>query len=117
EFANDRFEVAVISGDPTKPGPFTIRFKAADGTRVAPHWHPGDEHLTILQGSFNVGMGDKFDKAATKELAAGAYAVMPKRMRHFAWCKGETIVQAHGTGPFKIVWVDDRKGVPKKPTQ
>ncbi len=115
EFANDPpFQTAVIAGDPTRPGaPYTIRFKAPDGARIPPHWHPGDEHLTILQGAFVLGMGEKFDRSAGRELPTSGYAVVPRGSRHFAWCKGETIVQAHGIGPFKIVWVNPAAGTAK----
>jgi hypothetical protein len=39
-------------------------------------------------------------------LPAGSYSMMPKEMRHFVWAEGETIVQLHGIGPFKTIWVN-----------
>jgi quercetin dioxygenase-like cupin family protein len=44
------------------------------GYKIAPHWHPTDEHVTVLAGTFALGMGEKFDQAAAKEIAAGGYA-------------------------------------------
>jgi quercetin dioxygenase-like cupin family protein len=104
EFSGPRkSQWAVVSGDPSKPGaPFVIRVKSPDGERVPPHWHPQDENLTVLQGTFFLGSGEKFDQSAGHELKAGAYGFMPKKMWHFGWSKGETIVQVHGIGPFKI---------------
>lgn len=100
-------EMAVISGDPSKAGiPFTIRAKFPDGYKVPPHWHPTDENVTVIQGTINIGMGSKFDESAGKQLTAGSYALMPKRMRHFAWASGETIVQIYGTGPFAVNYVN-----------
>ena len=100
------FQMAVIDGDPGKEGAqFTIRIRGTDG-RVPPHWHPADEHLTILQGTFLIGTGEKFDKAALHPLPAGSYAFMPKEMRHFGQLKGDTIVQVHGIGPFKVIYVN-----------
>jgi uncharacterized protein DUF4437 len=100
-------EMAVISGDPSKAGvPFTIRAKFPDGYKVPPHWHPTDENVTVIQGAINLGMGSKFDEAAGKQLGVGSYALMPKRMRHFAWASGETIVQIYGTGPFAVNYVN-----------
>jgi hypothetical protein len=32
--------MAVLAGDPGKPGPFTIRTKLPPGYRIPPHWHP-----------------------------------------------------------------------------
>ena len=36
----------------------------------------------------------------------GNFTLMPKEIRHFAMNKGETIVQIHGAGPFKVNWVN-----------
>lgn len=99
-------EAAVLAGDPRKEGAYTIRVKFPDGFKVPPHWHPTDENVTVLKGTFNMGRGEKFDAEATKALPAGSYVRMPKTMRHFAWAKGETIVQVHGMGPFVINYVN-----------
>ena len=99
-------EVAVLAGDPTKKEPFTIRVKLPDGFKVPPHWHPTDENVTVIKGTFNMGRGEKFDAHATQELPVSSYVRMPKGMRHFAWAKGETIVQVHGEGPFQINYVN-----------
>jgi quercetin dioxygenase-like cupin family protein len=45
-------QMTVLSGDPFKPGMFPVRLKIPDGGKVAPHWHPTDEHITVLQGAF-----------------------------------------------------------------
>ena len=98
---------AVLVGDPTKSGvPYVIRAKMPDGYRVPPHWHPSDENITVLQGTFLVGTGDRFDPSKAEELPAGSFARMPRGMRHFAWTKGETIIQVHGVGPFEITYVN-----------
>ena len=98
-------EVAIIEGDPTKEGmPFVIRIRSTPGTQLPPHWHPIDENITVLSGVFCVGMGDRFDEHACRDMPAGSYIVMPKGMHHFAIAKGD-VVQAHGVGPFKIHWV------------
>ena len=74
-----RTQVAVVEGDPSKPGvPFVLRLKSPDGEKIPPHWHPTDEHVTVLEG---------------------AYATVVKRMWHYGDTKGETILQGHGIGP------------------
>jgi quercetin dioxygenase-like cupin family protein len=99
-------QVSLLEGDPSQAGaPFTLRIKLAAGTRVPPHWHPTDEHITVLQGRFSLGMGDRYDEASLQELPTGSYASMPKGMTHFALATGDTVVQVHGVGPFKSVWV------------
>jgi hypothetical protein len=97
---------AVLEGDPTKEGPFTLRIQMPDGFRIAPHIHPGIEHVTVISGTFNFGMGDKFDQSATQAMPAGTFGFWPAGMKHFAWAKGETVVQAHGMGPWKIEYVN-----------
>ena len=100
-------EMAVLSGDPAKEGePFVLRIKVAAGGKVPPHWHPMDEHLTVLKGSLYMGRGEKFDESAGHHMAAGSYIMMPKKVPHYVWTKEETIVQLHGIGPFKINWVN-----------
>jgi len=107
-------EAAVLVGDPTKKGAYAIRVKMPDGYKVMPHWHPTDENVTVIQGTFNIGRGEKFDQSATQEMPAGSYMRMPKGMRHFAWAKGEVIVQVHGEGPFEINYVNPADDPRKK---
>jgi quercetin dioxygenase-like cupin family protein len=100
-------EIAVVSGDPDKPGtPFVMRFRYKGVVRVPPHWHPTDEHITVLSGTFLIGMGEKADESTATELSAGAYAAIPAKMAHYAWSKGDTLVQIHGVGPFTINYVN-----------
>jgi anti-sigma factor ChrR (cupin superfamily) len=99
-------EMAVLSGNPDAGGPYTIRLKMADGNQIAPHWHPMDENLTVLTGTLQVGMGEKFDTAALKPLPVGSHVLMPKQMPHFAKASGETVIELYGEGPFKINYVN-----------
>ena len=109
-------KVALMEGDPAKEGPFTIRLKLPDGYTIQPHWHPAVEHVTVISGTFNLGMGEKVDKSGGRVLSAGAFAFMPPGMRHFAWTTGETVIQLHGTGPWKINYVNPADD-PRKPKQ
>jgi quercetin dioxygenase-like cupin family protein len=99
-------QMAVLSGDPSKAGLFTIRVKFPDGYKIPPHWHPTDENVTVLEGSFAMGTGEKFDEAAAHEMTVGSFIHMPKGMRHYARAKGETVVQVHAEGPFVINYVN-----------
>jgi quercetin dioxygenase-like cupin family protein len=99
--------MAVVSGDPSKEGEeFVVRIRAKAGTKIPPHWHPVDEHLTVIRGSFLVGMGEKIDGVVAQEMTAGAYAFLPKNMAHFIVANEDAIAQVHGTGPFKTVFVN-----------
>lgn len=97
---------AVLEGDPSKEGPFVFRVKAPDGYRIPPHTHPKVERVTVISGTFNIGMGEKFDEKATKEMPAGTFGHWPPGMKHYVWVKGETVVQFHGIGPWSIVYVN-----------
>jgi hypothetical protein len=100
-------ELAPVSGDPSaERAPFVLRIRCADGTRVPAHWHPADENVTVLKGTFLLGMGETFDESKLQTMNVGNFVMLPKEMRHFALCKGEMIVQVHGTGPFKNNWVN-----------
>jgi quercetin dioxygenase-like cupin family protein len=99
-------KMMVLDGDPSREGTFIIRVKLPDGYRIAPHTHPKDERVTVLAGTLYFGMGGQFDEQAAKALPAGSYARAPAGMRHFAWAKGETVVQVHGEGPFTIHYVN-----------
>jgi quercetin dioxygenase-like cupin family protein len=98
---------AVLSGSPRDEGsPFVLRVKLAAGATVAPHWHPVDEHLTVLSGTLHMGMGERLDKASGSTMAPGAYALLPKAAVHYAWVDAETVVQIHGVGPFTTNFVE-----------
>lgn len=108
----------VVSGDPSQPGLFVVRLKMPAGYKIAPHWHPADEHVTVIKGTFSLGMGDKFDKTSMKTLPDGSYALLPADMRHYAMAKTAVVVQVHGQGPFALTYVnpedDPSKRTPAK---
>lgn len=99
-------KIAVLEGDPTKPGPFVFRVKVPDGYKIPPHTHPKPERVTVITGTFHIGMGDTFDAAKAEAMTAGTYGTWPPGMKHFVWVKGETVVQFHGEGPWTITYVN-----------
>jgi quercetin dioxygenase-like cupin family protein len=101
-------QIAVLEGDPSKEGPFVFRIKVPDGYRIPVHTHPKTERVTVISGTFNIGMGETFDEKATKPMIAGTYGFWEADMKHFVWIKGETIIQFHGTGPWKIEYVSPK---------
>lgn len=98
--------MAVVSGDPTQAQPFVIRAQMPAGYRIAPHWHPTDEHVTVLSGTVSLGMGEKFDQSAMKDVSSGGYFVAPAEMRHFFATKTAATIQVHGMGPFAVNYVN-----------
>ena len=107
-------QIAVLEGNPGKSGPFVFRVKVPDGYTIPPHTHPRPERVTVISGTFNIGMGEKFDKSKAKEMPAGSYGTWPAGMKHFVWVKGETVVQFHGDGPWTIHYVNPADDPRKK---
>ncbi len=99
-------EIALIEGDSTKPGPYTLRLKFPEGYQLPPHSHPNDEHLTVIQGTFYLGLGDSFDRSKAIPLSAGSFSLLNNGVRHYAYVSGETIVQLHGVGPGGLIYVN-----------
>ena len=98
--------LAVVEGDPAKAGEFTMRLWMPAGYRIPPHFHPADEHVTVITGAFYVGMGDAFDASKANELPTGAFAALASGVRHFAFTRGETVIQLHGVGPWGLTYVN-----------
>jgi len=107
-------KVAVIEGPMDQATPFTIRLKLPADYKIPAYWHPAIEHVTVLSGTFNLGMGDKLDPTKTKALSAGSMAIMQPKTNHFGWTKEETIVQVHGVGPWGVNDVDPADDPRKK---
>ena len=112
-------KMAVMQGDPSKAELFTVRLEMPNGYRIAPHFHPTDENITVISGNFLVGMGDKIDTKQTTMIKAGGFVTAPAQRHHYAIARGQTIVQVHAIGPFQLTYVnpaDDpsKKGVAKR---
>lgn len=108
-------QLAVLEGDPTAAsGDFTVRLKMPDGYKVAPHWHPHRENVTVISGDFKVGMGDTFDESKMMTFGAGSFAYLDPSMHHYAMAKGEVVVQVHGMSPLQFNYVNPDDDPSKK---
>jgi hypothetical protein len=99
-------KLAVLEGNPSKEGPFVLRLWLPDGYRIPPHTHPKPERVTVISGTFHIGMGDKFDPSKGEVMPAGTFGTWAPGMKHYVWATGETVVQLHGMGPWSIQYVD-----------
>jgi hypothetical protein len=100
-------QLAVLEGDPTaSSGDFTVRLKMPDGYKIAPHFHPNRENVTVIVGKFKVGMGDTFDESKMTVFPAGSFAYLDPDMHHYAMSVGESVVQVHGMSPLKFNYVN-----------
>jgi len=107
-------QVFMMEGNPPDAAPFTMRLKFPANYKVGPHWHPAIEHATVLKGTVNLGMGDKFDTSQTKALPVGSFVVIPPKAAHYVWTSEETIVQLHGVGPWAVNYVNPADDPRKK---
>jgi len=114
-FINPAAQLAVIEGNPgASSGDYTVRLKMPDGYRIAPHWHPLRENVTVISGTFKVGMGDTFDKDKMASFSAGSFAFLDPDMHHYAMAMGEVIVQVHGNAPLQFNYVNPADDPSKK---
>ena len=94
-----------MQGDPSKAGEeFTVRLRFPNGYKVKPHTHPTTEHVTVLAGTFLVGMGSTFDPTKMVALEPGGFVSAPAEHAHYAAARGETVVQIHAIGPFALTY-------------
>jgi hypothetical protein len=107
-------KVAVIEGPANEAVPYTLPIKFPADYKVQAHWHPAIEHVTVISGTFNLGMGDKLDTEKTKALKPGSTAIIQPKTNHFAWTSEETVVQLHGVGPQDINYVNPEDDPRKK---
>jgi hypothetical protein len=95
-------KVAVLSGDPSKPGPFTLRAMFPENYKIAAHWHPSYENVVVLEGTLYMGSGEKLDESKAMALSTGGYTGIPAKSAHFAFTKEKTTIQINSEGPFEI---------------
>ena len=99
-------QFAVVQGDPSVPGAlFTVRLRFPNGYILPPHTHPTDENVTVLRGTFLIGLGENFSKDALVALKDDGFVTAPAHMAHFAAARGITEVQVHAIGPFQLTYV------------
>ncbi len=98
--------LAILIGDPTKPGPYLIRVRLPAGTKMMPHKHPEDRIYTVLAGVFYIGLGETFDESKLTAYGVGSVIVLPGGQPHFHWAKsGEYITQVTAIGPLGLSYI------------
>jgi len=98
----------MLEGKADEPGAHTYRVRLPAGFRAEPHTHPADEHITVLQGPWQLGLGESFDTSRLKALPAGSFVIIPAGTPHFISTENEAIVQVHGVGPVSLTFVSTK---------
>jgi quercetin dioxygenase-like cupin family protein len=101
-----RARLAVVVGEPTKPGPYVVRVKVPADVKLMPHRHPEDRVYTVISGIFYIGLGDEFDAEKLRAYPPGSVIVLPGNTSHFHWAKsGEYVTQVTAIGPLGMEYM------------
>jgi hypothetical protein len=93
-------KMAVVHGDPSKPGLYVVLVKWTPHHMSRPHWHPNDRFITVLSGTWWVGTGTKFDPDSTVALPAGTFVTHFGKQIHYDGAKDvEAVLEIVGEGP------------------
>lgn len=99
-------EAAALYGDPTKEGLFAMRLRFPKGYQVAPHTHPTPEVVTVISGTFRMGLGETADRSKVNALPAGSFSALPPGTAHFVFFDEDTVIQINTTGPWAINYIN-----------
>jgi len=98
--------LAVLVGEPSKPGLYMVRVKVPAGVKLMPHTHPEDRIYTVISGVFYIGLGDRFDSEQVNAYPPGSVIVLPGNTPHFHWAKsGEYVTQVTAIGPLGLEYL------------
>jgi hypothetical protein len=93
-------KMAVMHGDPDKPGPYIVLIKWGSHQMSRPHFHPNDRFITVISGTWWVGTGSKFDPETTVPMPAGSFVTHFAKQVHYDGSRdGEAIIEIVGEGP------------------
>ncbi len=106
-YYKDGRQRAQLLGDSAQGGTWIDRVKIPGGGRVLAHTHSHDELVTVIEGTWYAGEGERFDAAKLKAYPAGSFVVIPAGLPHFVAAKdGSVIVQVSGTGKFETEYLE-----------
>ena len=92
--------VKVVSGDPTKPGPFKFALTGQPNYCVSPHRHTTEQRVTVKSGRLFIMMGD-LETAKLQRFDAGATVVIPANTWHVEWWEGDIVAEVEQTAPSR----------------
>ena len=106
-YYNDGRQRAQLFGDSSKGGSWVDRVKIPGSKRVLAHTHQQDELVTVIEGTWYLGAGERFDSAKLKGYPAGSFIVIPAGVPHFVAAKEESvIVQLSGSEVFRTDYLE-----------
>ena len=105
-YYHDGRQRAHLFGDSSQGGTWIDRVKIPDGVRALAHTHPRDELATVIEGTWYVGEGAKFDESKLKAYPAGSFVLIPANVPHFVEAKGGVVVQLTGIGKWQTDYLE-----------
>ena len=106
-YYKDGRQRAQLFGNSSQDGAWVDRVKIPAATRVLAHTHPQDELVTVIEGTWYVGEGEKFDAAKLKAYPRGSFIVIPAGTPHFVAANdGAVVVQLSGTEKFRTDYLE-----------
>ena len=106
-YYTDGRQRAQLHGDSSKGGDWIDRVRIPGGSRILAHTHPDDEIITVIEGTWYLGIGERFDETKLKPYPAGSFILIPADVPHFlATREGPVIVQASGRGMFRTTYLE-----------
>ena len=102
----DGAEATVLYGDPSEEGIFALRLRLPADYHLPPHTHPQPEIVTVISGSFHIGMGEEADREDTRALEPGSFFAFQPGHAHYAYTEEETVIQLNSTGPWSLDYVN-----------
>lgn len=96
--------MSAVSGDPTKPGLFSVLLKFPADQQIPPHWQASDVDMVVLSGTYEIGNGDMYDATKLQAMNTGQVIHIPARTHQFGHAKSATVVLLYGVGPLSITW-------------
>lgn len=108
-------QATTLYGDASKEGLFALRLKLPAGYVIPPHTHPRPEVVTVISGTFHLGMGEAADRTKTKALPPGSFFAFAPGMAHFAFTDEETVVQLNSIGPWGLSYVNPADDPRRRP--
>jgi hypothetical protein len=98
--------LAVIAGQPSEAGPYTIRVRLPHGVKLMPHRHPQDRVYTVISGVFYIGLGEQFNPEKLEAYPPGNVIAPPGSTSHFLWAKsGEYVTLVTAIGPLGLEYL------------
>ncbi len=100
-------EMAIVSGDPSREGPYVVRYRTPSGMRFAPVTHPDARQLIIVKGTYWIAQGESYNWKQMDEFKAGSVIQKEANKPYFGWARTAVILEERGTGPTNIQYVHE----------